>query len=151
MNMLKKIFRKAVLYFLLIVINPQISFSEISQKGLICQCEICDTYKISKGYWFATKYVFSRHFIQEYDRYKTVKINGVKFQTTVQSITWTSSFINHELDRKTLLLTTSSPSNQVITKSVCELFNKGDFDKRWDDLAKNYQQTYDNTISKNQI
>ena len=149
--MFKKIFRNAVLCSFLIMIYPQTSLSEVNQKGLICQCTICDAYRIQKGYWFTPKYVFSRHFNQEYDRYKTVKDNGVKFQTTETSISWTSSFINHVLDRRTLRLTTSTTSNQVITKSDCELFNKGDFDTKWNDLLKNYQQLHDDTISKNQI
>lgn len=149
--MFKEIYQKAVLYSLLIIVCPQTSLSEVGQKGLICQCQLCDTYKISKGYWFTSKYVFARHFIQEYDSYKTVKVNGVKFQTTVTSISWTSSFINHALDRKTLILTTSTTSNRVITKSICEIFNKVDFDKKWDDLTKNYQQSHDDTISKNKI
>lgn len=149
--MFKKIYRNAVLYLFLIMIYPQTSLSEVNQKGLICQCKICDAYRIQEGYWFTTKYVFSRRFTQEYDRYKTVKDNGVKFKTTETSISWTSSFINHVLDRRTLLLTTSTKSNKVITKSNCELFNKGDFDTKWSDLLKNYQRLHDDTISKNKI
>ena len=149
--MFKKIYQNAVLYLFLIMIYPQQGLSEVNQKGLICQCKICDAYRFKKGYWFTPKYVFSRHFTQEYDRYKTVKDNGAKFQTTETSISWTSSFINHVLDRRTLILTTSNISNQVITKSNCELFNKGDFDTKWNDLLKNYQQLHDDTISKNQI
>ncbi len=144
---MKHILSTITVFFILL--TSSVSWG-VEKKGLICQCTLCLSDKLQRGFWFEGGKVYKRFFQQVNDNFVTVSDDkGKLFSTSSEQIEWWDYF-DYRINRQSLTLKTLL-GGELETQSNCDVFNEVEFEKTWKTIKDQHQNSYNKKLKKNKI
>ena len=157
------------LLILLFLFSTQVFPNNLDGKGLICDCKNKDKEeKVCEGFpylgWLFEKdslgedKVFLYTYVLAKDVYTLENFSeyekGRYYETTIDSIGWSSRNYNYNLDRKTLILEgeiIGKKTNIPFPARECSVFEKENFFLEMNNIKDNLQTEYNKKLEENKI